>query len=127
MKTIKIGSMVLCCEILANGFVRVSCQNNGLTCLLESNGDYRHGDLRLHDAECQTIRLALQPKPQQITKWQLFSMMTGNGEAQIGNVFGIIHAIEREDGSGSSFNVTMTEYRNNGLKVVRKLYVRTID
>jgi hypothetical protein len=64
-----------------------------------------------------------------VTKWKLFAAF-GSGEPIVltgvssgeGLITGIIQAIEREDGSGRSWNVTV--YCDNSRRTV---YVRTVD
>lgn len=66
-----------------------------------------------------------------MTKWYLFMCFTAKGSS-ISNIVdsqnvkhtGIITTIEREDGSGRSFNVTMLEA---GKYQPVKFHVRTID
>jgi hypothetical protein len=62
-----------------------------------------------------------------MTKWQLFSAMGKRGmdaKITINGITGVISTIQREDGSGSSFNVTLHAQNGSETKTV---YVRTID
>jgi hypothetical protein len=66
-----------------------------------------------------------------MTKWQLFECMTCKGSQLVSVIdssnrkhTGIITSIQREDGSGSSFNVTMLE---QGKYMSVTFHVRTID
>lgn len=61
-----------------------------------------------------------------MTKCQLFQALGGRGDASkvtIKGVSGWISSVQREDGSGSSFNVTL--YIN--ITTSKTVYVRTID
>jgi hypothetical protein len=57
-----------------------------------------------------------------MTKFQLFSALTGDGRLTINGVAGILQGITREDGSGNKFNLLML------IGNVKKVFfVRTID
>ena len=59
-----------------------------------------------------------------ITKFQLMNALFSGGRLQIGSVvIAMVSSVEREDGSGSSFNVY--GYSPAGVKVVA--HIRTID
>ncbi len=64
-----------------------------------------------------------------MTKFQLFMAMATNGDAKltIKGVTGIVVSVEREDGSGSSFNVTMHVRNKSGRSEQQRFYVKTID
>lgn len=71
------------------------------------------------------------PKPPQIggafTKHQLFSLLATRGEADLllpDKKVRILQSIEREDGSGSSFNLKVW---NSTDQKYETIYVRTID
>lgn len=57
-----------------------------------------------------------------MTKHQLYSALTGNGRISINGMACILSAIQREDGSGSSFNLTV--YHDGK---AYKCYCRTTD
>lgn len=60
-----------------------------------------------------------------MTRWQLMSLLTTHGTATMtlpDGRTGCLNGIEREDGSGRSFNVTVNV---NGRTV--RVYVRTTD
>ena len=57
-----------------------------------------------------------------MTRFQLMSALFGNGILTIGKYTGTLQSVQREDGSGRCFNVTM--YVNGNLITV---FVRTID
>ena len=58
-----------------------------------------------------------------MTKHQLFGALTGNGRLSINGIPVILSAIMREDGSGSSFILTVYSMDNNSYRC----YCRTID
>jgi hypothetical protein len=67
-----------------------------------------------------------------MTKFQLFMALTTKGAATISfpdhfGVTGILQSVQREDGSGSSFNVTILRVTPSGRNVRETYYVRTID
>ena len=69
-------------------------------------------------------------KEKKMTKNELMSMLfcdgrqtytfTSNGR----RIFGVVHSIQREDGSGSSFNVSIWNHDTQRQEII---YVRTID
>lgn len=63
---------------------------------------------------------------QQFTKFQLFSLLGSKNTpvVTINGVTGVLNSIQREDGSGSSFNVRLVCTTTAQSKMV---YVRTID
>lgn len=69
-----------------------------------------------------------------MTKWQLFNAMATDGKITVNSntkspLTGIIDSIQREDGSGHCFNVTMRTYSNDLRTMVGivTVFVRTID
>jgi hypothetical protein len=67
-----------------------------------------------------------------MTKFVLFSTLAQKGEAWItlpNGQYGILQSVQRENGGGSGFNVTITQYPPGcGYDgVTRTYYVRTID
>lgn len=65
----------------------------------------------------------------QLTKWQLLSLLTTcRGAATVlidshgARHSGILQSVQREDGSGRSFNVTLSTARGNVT-----IHVRTVD
>ena len=64
-----------------------------------------------------------------MTKFQLFAALAVQGEARItlikGNavICGILLSVEREDGSGSSFNVQIRTDAGH----IRQVHIRTVD
>ena len=64
-----------------------------------------------------------------VSKWELFSTLACNGQANIvlqranGNVVGILQSVQRESGSGNSFNVCLM--LNNGK--LQTFHVYTTD
>lgn len=61
-----------------------------------------------------------------MTKMQLMAMLFDADHKlfSVNGVTGYIRSIEREDGSGSSFNVMMWNHRTNQTQMI---YVKTID
>ncbi len=62
-----------------------------------------------------------------MTKWQLMQALTGGSVETVvfgtdGRYRGIVQSVEREDGSGRSFNVRVLV-----AGVVRMVYVKTVD
>ena len=57
-----------------------------------------------------------------MTKFQLFNALTGNGRLSINGIHVTLSSIQREDGSGSSFNLVV--YHNG---TAYKCYCRTTD
>lgn len=59
-----------------------------------------------------------------MTKFQLFALLAHDGPRMVtvGGVTGLLSSLEREDGSGRCFNVTI--YTTDGMRTV---FVRTID
>jgi hypothetical protein len=54
-----------------------------------------------------------------LTKWQIMSALNGNGSIVINGVHCVLSSVQREDGSGNSFNL---EVYVNGNK--HKVYAR---
>ncbi len=67
----------------------------------------------------------------EVTKWQLFSSLCSTATHKVtlvlDGVRGTIAAIDREDGSGSSFNVRLLAVNSDGKMESLTVYVRTID
>ncbi len=68
------------------------------------------------------------------TKWELFSLLAKPGEAEIDLPSfgkGILQSIEREDGSGASFTLTVKVYVKGGKSLpipdTVEVYCRTTD
>ena len=59
----------------------------------------------------------------QVTKFQLASLMfVADAECSCQGVHGYLESMEREDGGGSSFNITLATMQGS-----KTFYVRTID
>jgi hypothetical protein len=59
---------------------------------------------------------------EELSKWQLFGALGGNAAITIGGVGCILRSIEREDGSGSKFNLCV---RRDGID--HQVFCRTKD
>lgn len=59
------------------------------------------------------------------SKWELFSLLSkcGTANVTINGVAGILSSVEREDASGSKFNVRLWQSDGNHVNV----FVRTVD
>lgn len=89
--------------------------------------------LKLGD-KMREIPIATEPVEQTVTKWILFESLVSPLTAELKQevtlydrrtnkyVIGKVVKIEMEDGSGSSFNVTLQDARER-----RVIYVRTVD
>ena len=64
----------------------------------------------------------------QLTKWQLFSILTSkDGLIFIKGVTGILKEIQREDGSGNCFNLRIETRPFAGGSKIETVFVRTMD
>ena len=75
-----------------------------------------------HAVIAQTIQQQLSRCHTRVSKWQLFNAMATNGRLNINGIECVVSAVQREDGSGSSFNL---QVHAQGQQIT--CYCRTID